>query len=330
MRYRPGDFAVDEILGFQPDGEGPHTLLLIRKSGANSDWVARRLAREAGVAARDVGFCGMKDRNAVTTQWFSLPGSPNLDFSQLAADGIELLERACHRRKLRRGSHRGNRFRLCLRDLEGDVPEIERRLTRIAECGVPNYFGEQRFGHGGGNLGLARALAAGVRLDRRRRGFALSAARSAIFNEVLSRRVARRTWDQIHAGDLAVLDGTGSRFPVEHVDDDLRSRSSRLDLHPTGPLWGEGDPPCAGEILALELAVAGEMPEMVAAVVGAAMDHDRRSLRLPVSDFDWEISGRELTLVFRLHRGAFATAVLRELIGSETSHADQGAARNST
>ncbi len=314
-RFRPDDFLVDEILGFEPDGEGPHTLILIRKTGANSDWVARRLARDARVAARDVGFSGLKDRHAVTTQWYSVPGSPDLDLAGLAADGIDVLQRAPHRRKLRRGSHRGNRFRLRLRELEGDPAAIERRLARIARSGVPNYFGEQRFGRGGANLALARALASGARLDRRRRGFALSAARSAIFNQVLSLRVAQRTWDQVCEGDLAMLDGTGSWFAVDGVDDELRARADRLDLHPTGPLWGRGDPPSFGGTLETERAVAESLPDLVECVVGAGMDHDRRALRLPVVDIEWDISDREMTVSFRLPRGAFATVVLRELAG---------------
>lgn len=304
---------VDEILGFEPEGEGPHTLLRIRKTGANSEWVARRLAKDAGIQARDVGFCGLKDRHAVTTQWFSVPGSPRLDLERLAADGIELLERASHRRKLRRGSHRGNHFRLRLRDLEGHLPDIAERLATIARRGVPNYFGEQRFGRKGANLALARDLASGIRLDRRRRAFALSAARSAIFNQVLSRRIADGTWNQIRAGDLAMLDGTASRFSVSQVDDELQARADRLDLHPTGPLWGTGDPPSTGEILALERVVAEAFPDLSACVVGAKMDHDRRALRLVARDLQWEFADRELTLLFWLPRGSFATAVLREL-----------------
>jgi len=314
VRYRAEDFLVDEILGFDPDGEGPHTLLRIRKTGANSHWVARRLARDAGVPVRDVGYCGLKDRHAVATQWFSVPGSPRLDLEGLAGDGIELLERTPHRRKLRRGAHQGNRFRLRLRDLEGSSPDIEERIASIARGGVPNYFGEQRFGRKGANLGLARDLAAGTRLDRGKRAFALSAARSAIFNQVLSRRITEGTWNRISSGDLAMLDGTASRFPVARVDAELEARAARLDLHPTGPLWGRGDPPSSGEILALERAVVEAFPDLSACVVGANMDHDRRALRLAVRDFDWEVSDGELIVGFRLPRGSFATAVLRELM----------------
>ncbi len=321
-RFRPGDFVVEEVLGFEPDGDGLHTLLCIRKTGANTEWTARRLARAAGVAARDVGFCGMKDRHAVATQWFSLPGAPVLDPDRLAGAGIELLRRAAHGRKLRRGSHRGNRFRLRLRQLEGDLPDIERRLARIAHGGVPNYFGEQRFGRDGANLYLARALASGARLDRRKRAFALSAARSAIFNQVLSHRVEHGTWNRLCEGDLAILNGTGSRFLVDQVDEELQARTDRLDLHPSGPLWGDGDPPSAGDTLAMEQGVAGTCPELVRCLQGVRMGQDRRALRLPVGDIEWDISDQEMTLAFELPKGAFATAVLRELIGRKASVQD--------
>ena len=324
VRFRPEDFMVDEVLGFEPDGDGPHTLLLVRKTGANTDWVARRLAREAGVAARDVGYAGLKDRQAVATQWFTIPGSPNLDPTGLAADGIEILERSGHGRKLRRGSHRGNRFRLRLRRLEGRYPDIQQRLARIARYGVPNYFGEQRFGRDGSNLALARALASGARLDRRRRGFALSAARSEIFNQVLSERISEGTWDRLRVGDLAMLDGSASRFRIDHLSDDLESRAARLDLHPTGPLWGRGQPESAAETLAMELAVAGRLPDLVAPLVGAAMDHDRRALRLPVTGLDWNVADQEMTVSFQLPRGAFATAVLRELVNPEAREPGTG------
>lgn len=314
IRSRPADFVVEEVLGFEPDGEGDHTLLRIRKTDANTDWVARQLARRAGVPARDVGFCGLKDRHAVTTQWFSIPGRPRNELESLSAAGIEVLEQVPHRRKLRRGAHRGNRFRLVLRELEGDPDLIGERLARIATGGVPNYFGEQRFGRNGSNLGLARALAAGARLDRRRRSFALSAARSAIFNLVLSGRVEDGSWDQLSVGDLAMIDGTGSWFPVEAVDDDIRGRIACMALHPTGPLWGRGDPPSAGDVRALERSVAESCPELTSALDGANMDHDRRALRLAVRDLEWQLADDSLEIRFGLSRGGFATAVLRELM----------------
>lgn len=330
VRSTPEDFQVDELLGFRPDGRGFHTLARVRKIDANTEWVARRLARIAGVPARDIGYCGLKDRRAVTTQWFSIPGGPIPDTEDLRADGIEILEQAPHGRKLRRGSHAGNHFRLQIRQIEGPIEDIESRLKVIGRAGVPNYFGEQRFGHGGRNLELARAMAAGQRMRRRERGFALSAARAAIFNRLLSLRVERRDWDRLKSGDLAILDGTGSWFHVERLDPDLKQRLERLDLHPSGPLWGEGEPATSGEILALESSVASELEDLVACVRSVRMRQDRRALRLPVRDLAWSSAGGGMTLSFRLPRGAFATAVLGELTGAAVPRAGQRPDFNST
>ena len=184
MRVRDEDFVVDEVLGFSADGHGEHAFLEIEKRGANTEWVARQLARFANVAPMSVGYSGLKDRHALTRQSFSvhLPGLPDPDWGKIEVDGVRILGATRHSKKLKRGVHRGNRFRIVLRDLVGDRVEAELCLERVSSLGVPNYFGEQRFGNDGGNLRSAQALFAGSRLGRSERGFALSAARSHVFN----------------------------------------------------------------------------------------------------------------------------------------------------
>lgn len=325
IRAIPDDFTVDEILGFEPDGQGRHTLLSVRKTGANTNWVARRLARAAGVPIRDVGYCGLKDRHAVTTQWFSVPGSPQLDTEALRAEGVEVLRRVPHGRKLRRGAHAGNLFRLRVRGCHCSREALESRLSTIKCRGVPNYFGEQRFGRDGGNLHLARRLARGEVLDRRQRSFALSAARSLIFNEVLSRRVSSADWDRVLPGDVAILDGTASWFRISQLDREIEDRLERLDLHPSGPLWGEGEPPTAGKVLLLEQDVAAETGELAVCLTAAGLKQERRSLRLVVRDLQWDLEDTDLVLSFRLPRGAFATAVLAEIVSPVGPQPGQGA-----
>lgn len=314
IRTEPSDFVVDEVLGFEPDGEGPHTLVQVRGTGVNSQWVARRLAKLAGVPARDVGFCGLKDRHAVTTQWFSVPGSWPGDSGSLTQAGIEVLRAEPHGRKLRRGSHKANGFRIVVRGVTGSRADVEHRLADIDSHGVPNYFGPQRFGRDGGNLELAQRLAAGRRLDRGRRGFALSAARAAIFNETLSRRVSAGTWSNFIPGDAAILEGSASWFPVDDADPGLQERLTGLDVHPSGPMWGDGEPPTRAEALALELGVAEALPELRLCIESARLRQERRSLRLIAADLDWEWSDDGLRLSFSLPRGAFATAVLAEIV----------------
>jgi tRNA pseudouridine13 synthase len=314
IKADPADFAVEEILGFEPDGQGCHTLLQVRGTGVNSQWVARRIARTAGVAARDVGFCGLKDREAVTTQWFSVPGEFPGAAPGMADEGIEVLHSVRHGRKLRRGSHQANAFRIVIRDVRGPREAVDERLGIVAARGVPNYFGPQRFGRDGGNLALVAGLAEGSRLDRRRRGFALSAARAAIFNELLTRRVAAGAWSTFLPGDVALLDGSASWFALDDLDSALEARLAEGDIHPSGPMWGEGPPPVSEEALALETAAARALPHCRRVLESAGLRQERRSLRLLVRQLSWEWDRSDLRIAFRLPRGAFATAVLAEIV----------------
>lgn len=319
MRGRPADFQVDEVLGFEPAGAGGHIFLKVRKTALNSHEVARRLARFAGVAVRDVGLSGLKDRDAVTTQWFSLPvprqGEP--PWEALDEPGIEVLVASRHGRKLRRGVHRRNRFRLVLRELAGDAADLEARVARVAAAGVPNYFGAQRFGRDGGNLEEAwRLLAGEMRVrDRQRRGIYLSAARSHLFNRVLARRVAAGDWDQPLAGDVMNLDGRHGMFTVAEVDEEICERCRAGAIHPTGPLWGRGGVVAEGAAAEHERAALRDLQWWCDALEGLGLEMDRRALRLNVEDLTLE-AGPEGSriLAFQLRSGAFATTVLRELV----------------
>ena len=319
LRAEPADFVVDEVLGFEPDGTGGHVLLVVEKRGANTGWVAAQLARLARVPARDVGTSGLKDRNAVTTQAFTLPWPVHAPLEAClayAGEGWRVLGAARHGRKLRAGSHRANRFALRVRDLEGDREALVARLETIRARGVPDYFGPQRFGRDGGNLARARAWAAGGEAPRERgaRGFALSAARSALFNAVLAERVRRGDWDRLLAGEAVMLDARRSFFRADAIDDTLVHRCGTMDVHPSGPLWGRGDSPAQGDALAVESAVTAAEPQLCALLAAEGLEHERRALRLPVRDLRWSLEGNDLTLGFELTRGAFATAVLHEIV----------------
>src|ERR1700735_4227497 len=197
LRSTPEDFRVEEVLGYDAEGQGEHALLWVEKRGANTDWVARELAKFAGVSPVAVGYAGLKDRHAVTRQTFSvrLAGKPDPDWSTFPHADVKVLAATRHSRKLKRGALRGNRFVLVLREAQGDRDAAEQVLQQIAARGVPNYFGEQRFGREGGNVAQARAMFAGRRVERDKRSFLLSAARSQIFNDVLAARVERGAWD---------------------------------------------------------------------------------------------------------------------------------------
>ncbi|MBM7131350.1 tRNA pseudouridine(13) synthase TruD [Dyella mobilis] len=317
MRRTPEDFRVDEILGYDADGEGEHALLWVEKRGANTDWVARELARFADVSPVNVGYAGLKDRHAVTRQAFTvqLAGKPDPDWTAFPHDEVKVLASTRHKRKLKRGALRGNRFILVLREVRGDRARAEEILQAIAKRGVPNYFGEQRFGREGGNVAQARAMFAGRRVDREKRSMLLSAARSHIFNSVLAARVDGGTWDNPLEGEIWSLAGSRSWFGPEPFDDTLAARLAQGDIHPSGPLWGQGEPPTTAVAGTLERDTAAGFLDLAEGVAAARMEQERRPLRLLPRDLRWRwMDDESLELGFELPAGAYATVVARELI----------------
>lgn len=313
LRGEPEDFRVDEIAATEPEGEGEHVWLRIRKTGLNSETVAEWIAGVAGVGRPAVGYAGRKDRHAVTTQWFSvqLPGRAEPDWSAASAAGIEVLASRRHGRKLKTGHLAGNAFRLRLRDVRGDRAAADSLLARMRQHGLPHYFGEQRFGHS--NLERARMWFAGRSRPRNRnqRSLYLSAARSAIFNAVLRRRIEDGSWDRLLPGDVANLDGSGSIFPVAAIDETLRGRCERLDLHPTGPLWGQGDAGTGGAVRALEAAAADALGDLARGLERAQMRPARRALRMRPRRLAWSWESDEtLLLEIELGPGEYATGLV--------------------
>jgi len=316
LRREPADFEVEEIPAFDPDGSGEHALLWVEKTGANTEWVARELARVAGVAPVAVGFAGLKDRHAVTRQAFTVQigNRPDPDWQGLAIPGVRVLSATRHSRKLRRGALRGNRFRIRLRNVAGDAAALEQRIASVREQGVPNYFGEQRFGRDGGNVELARRLFAGARMPRERRSIALSAARSALFNAVLARRVADASWNRPLDGEIWMLAGSHSVFGPEAWSEALAGRLARLDIHPTGPLWGRGELRTTARAREVERSVADEFAELAEGLERAGLEQERRALRLVATDLVMQREGGDgVVLAFVLEAGAYATTVLQEL-----------------
>lgn len=322
IRHHPSDFKVDEQFSFQPYGEGEHALLHIKKQDSNTDWLARQIAQLAGIKKVDVSYAGLKDRNAVTTQWFSawLPGKPDPDWSLLNSDNVEVLETCRHNRKLRRGSLSGNQFTLVVRDLNGTVGDLEHRIDKIKTDGVPNYFGDQRFGIDGQNLEKAKRMFSGRReKDRFKRSMYLSAARSAMFNEVLSRRVEMNKWADGLPGDVMLLDNSRSYFLATDIDDEIKRRLKEHDIHPSGPLWGRGELLSKQEVENLETTLPGLSEDFQIFDIGlknARLNQERRSLRLSVKDLQWQLDkdNQLLELSFFLPAGGYATSVLREIV----------------
>ena len=315
MRATPEDFVVDERLGFTPDGSGEHLFLRVRKRGANTAFVARELGRWANVDERGIGYAGMKDRHAVTTQTFSLhlPGRhPPPEWP--AHSEFNVIEAARHSRKLPRGALTGNHFELTLREVEGERAAIEARLSQVATHGFANYFGEQRFGHGGGNLAAAQRMFDGQRMKREQRGILLSAARSSLFNVVLAARVENASWQSGMDGEVWMLVGSHSVFGPQALDDELQARVQSGDIHATGPMWGAGELRSAAALRMLEESAVLPHASVCKGLADAGLRQERRALRVRVSEFDFEWLAEDvLRLRFFLPAGAYATTLLLAL-----------------
>lgn len=321
IRTQPEDFKVDEKFAFNFTGEGEHALIHIQKTDTNTDWLARQIADVAGLKKGDISYAGLKDRNAVTTQWFSvwLPGKPDPDWSLLNSENVKVLDSCRHNRKLRRGSLLGNQFTLTIRNVEGDVSLLEDKINHIKENGVPNYFGEQRFGIGGRNLEKAEIMFGGKReKDKFKRSIYLSAARSAMFNDILSQRVAMDKWVDAIPGDVMLLDNSHSYFLVDDIDEKINQRLKEHDIHPSGPLWGRGELLTKGSVSEIESQLSAKFEVFDRGLKNARLDQERRSLRLSVKNFEWQYDcdNKLLNLSFFLPAGGYATSVLREIVNT--------------
>lgn len=235
------DFQVDEVLDIPLSGQGEHLWLWVEKRDLNTEEAARRLARAAGVPVRSISYAGLKDRQALTRQWFSLhlPGKADPDLSRAEDASLRVLKQVRHQRKLQRGAHSANGFTLRLTALAADHQAVDARLEQLRQQGVPNYFGTQRFGHGGGNVHDALDWAARKALPEQRnvRSRLLSAGRSYLFNQLLAARVADGSWARAQVGDLLAFTDSRSFFPAGEAEC-ADPRLAILDLHPTGPMWG--------------------------------------------------------------------------------------------
>ena len=318
IRATPEDFRVEEVDGFEASGSGEHLLLTVEKRGMNTAFAAKRIAQWAGVPESAVGYAGLKDRHAVTRQRFSvhLPGREAPAIDALQSEDLRVLAQQRHARKLPRGALAGNRFVLVLREAQGGRDAIQARLTAIAAQGVPNYFGEQRFGRDGGNIANALAMFAGKRVKREQRTHLLSAARSELFNRVLAARVAGGSWNCGLDGEVWVLDGSRSVFGPEPWNATLAQRLRDFDIHPSAPLWGRGELRSQDEARAFEAAALGDDTAMAlrAGLETAGLKHERRATRLRPLALQWQwLDGEALQLGFSLPPGTYATTVLGEL-----------------
>lgn len=316
----PEDFRVFEELDFVPDAGGEHLWLEIEKRNWNTEDVAVWLAKAAGIHRLAVGYSGLKDKQAVTRQWFSLwlPGKPTPVFDWPA--GLALRTASRHSRKLNRGTHRYNRFALTVSALQADAGLLAERLAQITDRGVPNYVGVQRMGRGGSNVDNARAWLRGEgEAPRKRtlRSLWLSALRSHLFNQVLAERVRLGVWDELLAGDI--LQPAGSRGLFRASDEpQAPTRLAAFEIHPTAPMPGLDVMPTEGAAAELENRLLAPFTAEIEGLQREGLETVRRATRLLASQLEWQLHGQALHLAFRLPAGAFATTLLNELIETGT------------
>lgn len=315
LRQQISDFKVIEQIPFEPCGEGEHLFIYLRKTGANTVYVARQLAKYFSVKEMLVSYAGLKDRFAVTEQWFSvhLPGKAQYDLSDLDIEGVEVLRVARHNKKLKTGTLSGNKFEISLRDVT-DVDDVEQRWQLINRHGVPNYFGEQRFGIDGGNLDRALELFSGTKVkDKKKRGIYLSAARSYLFNYLVDKRVKQNHFMHPMTGDVFMLAGTQSVFVAEENDQTIMERLLTKDIDITASMWGAGDLMSQADTQELEAEVKTQFADFCAGLAKFGLKQERRRIRLNISQSNLEIDGDVVKLSFFLPAGCYATTVLREV-----------------
>ncbi|MDE1190493.1 MAG: tRNA pseudouridine(13) synthase TruD [Pantoea sp.] len=328
IKANPEDFVVIEDLGYPYDGEGEQLLVRIRKIGCNTRFVAEALAKFLGVHVRDLSYAGMKDRHAVTEQTlcFRLPGNAMPDLSEFQLEGVEILQVVRHKRKLRTGALAGNAFRLVIRQIS-DRTEVEQRLQKIQKSGVPNYFGEQRFGRDGNNLTQARQWAQDSfrPRDRNKKGLLLSATRSHLFNQVTSARLQRdNSLDVVISGDALQLTGRGSWFVAQAEElAELQQRVDQDELRITAPLAGRGGWGTQAEALEFEQQSLAGAAELITLLERERVDAARRAMRVVPKELRWNWwDDVTLEMEFWLPAGSYATSVVRELLQQEGNDAD--------
>ncbi len=320
LRAMPEDFRVEESPLYAPSGEGEHTFVCVEKRGRTTEEVAAALSQVAGVARRDVGYAGRKDRDAVARQWFSVPHLPPLRALELTLPGVRVLEAIPHRHKLRTGHLAGNRFDIVVREIdEGAAARAAERLSLLSASGMPNRFGSQRFGADGRNaeqgLKILRGEHAGM--DRRQARFLLSALQAMVFNEAL--RLREAPLSSLERGEIAVVHASGGLFRVEDAERE-QPRADAFEISATGPIFGGRTLEPEGSAQARErqaLAAVGIDPDApLRPPRGIALRGARRPLRVRPEDVSLEPLPGALRLRFALPPGSFATVLIEELFGA--------------
>ncbi|TBR43467.1 tRNA pseudouridine(13) synthase TruD [Marinomonas agarivorans] len=323
------DFYVEEVLDFTFEGTGEFLYLYIEKQGMNTDYLAKLLAKHADLPASKVTYSGVKDRHAVTRQWFCLHvlnKQPDFtDFMEKVSEQlrehevVRIIKQARHLKKLKIGSHKKNHFIIRLRRLDGPTEDLENRLALVSLAGVPNYFGPQRFGIDGNNLKQGIEWLSKNPNHRRRlsktESFWVSAVRSWFFNQALSEQVKAGIWNRVFVDDRVQTTETLSQRKVNTIDASLLKHLHHLDLHPLMPLANETALQDTSSVRATCMKQAWvDAQSVLDSLLSLGLNREDRPTRLHPENMQWQIVDTQLILQFTLPKGSFATSVLRELL----------------
>ncbi len=323
LRASTDDFRVDEVPAYLPSGAGPHLYVRIEKRGRTTRDALRSLARALGVPERDAGYAGLKDKDAVTTQWLSFPFAGDPEPASLEAEGLRVLEVSRHANKLRAGHVRGNRFSIAVRG--GALDRARAAAEALAARGLPNFFGPQRFGAAGRNAEVGRALLCGettpevrrAARDRFLRRLSISAYQALLFNRWLAERMQDGLFAAALRGDVMKKLDSGGLFDCEDPAAD-GPRVQRFEISPAGPMFGHKLRPASHDALAREERILAAEGIALGAFSrgGGEAEGTRRAARLPVAvALDPLEDGYRAS--FELPKGSYATVVMREIVKGE-------------
>jgi tRNA pseudouridine13 synthase len=321
IKQNPDDFIVKELLSFEPQGSGTHAFLYIEKKSLNTVDVIKLLAEFVGIEAKHIGYAGLKDKHAITSQWFSinLEGISEPDWELFSYPDVVIKIMTYHTKKLKIGSIASNQFGIVLRNISPcNHKDIEHRLDKIIQYGAPNYFGPQRFGINNQNISKAASWFAGkIKVKQRsQKSILISAARSLLFNQLLSSRIEKYGWNQLISGEVMMLHGSRSIFVIEQqADEETCLRFETKDIHPTLSLWGQGRLISASELAELENTLLEDFASWCQALENKGLKKERRALRVIAENlqYNW-LEDDQLQLQFSLPKGCYATSVLREIV----------------
>jgi len=326
IKNQPEDFIVDEMLSFAPTGEGEHLFLNITKRDMTTHDLTLLLSKQFSVSIKDIGYAGMKDKRAVTSQWLSVPIMHCDDYPERLAtfSGAVVNKSVLHNKKLKRGVIQENKFTITITNLSGSYQELSERLDVIKAQGIPNYFTEQRFGVDDKNVLRAELLLNGKMREKniRKRGIYFSAARSFLFNLLLSERITitKDNYDWLSAlhGDVLMLNVNHSVFVAETLDSEISQRLQNNELDVALPMFGTDGLQTLSTARDVEDKIITQHNELCSGLLDAGLERHARRARVVPKDLNWEsVSDSSIRITFSLPSGSYATALLRELVMSQ-------------